>query len=164
NAKYIHTNLAVRYLEKSVIDILDKDVKIKEFTINNNVDYIIREIYDYNPDVLCYSCYIWNMDMVNYITKHIKKVMPEVMIVLGGPEVSFDTEALMEENDAVDIVVIGEGEEIFRELILSLKNNEDYSLIEGIAFRAKGQIIITESKNMLPSMGDLPFPYEGEED
>lgn len=163
NAKYIHTNLAVRYLEKSVIDILDKDVKIKEFTINNNVDYIIREIYDYNPDVLCFSCYIWNMDMVNYITKHIKKVMPEVMIVLGGPEVSFDTEALMEENDAVDIVVIGEGEEIFRELILSLKNNEDYSLIEGIAFRAKGQIIITESKNMLPSMGDLPFPYEGEE-
>lgn len=164
NAKYIHTNLAVRYLEKSVADILGhEDINIKEFTINNNVDYIIREIYNYHPDVLCFSCYIWNMDMINYITKHIKKIMPEVMIILGGPEVSFDTKTLMEENDSIDIVIIGEGEEIFRELILTLNNNDDYSLVQGIAFRARGQIIFTEPKNTLPKMEDLPFPYDGEE-
>jgi len=163
NAKYIHTSLSVRYLEKSVVDIMgDDDIKIKEFTINNNVDYIIREIYNYHPDVLCFSCYIWNMDMINYITRHIKKIMPEVMIILGGPEVSFGTQALMEENDAIDIVVIGEGEDTFRQLILSLKDNYDYSLVEGIAFRAKGQIIFTEPKNTVPTMEQLPFPYVDE--
>jgi len=162
NAKYIHTNLAIRYLEKSIIDILHKDVGIKEFTINNNVNYIIREIYDYRPNILCFSCYIWNINMINYIVKHIKKVMPEVVIVLGGPEVSFDTEVFMKENDAVDIVVIGEGEETFRELILSLKSNSDYSLIQGIAFRARGRVVVTEPKNTMVSMDSLPFPYEGE--
>ena len=162
NAKFIHTNLAVRYLEKSVIDILHEDIKIKEFTINNNADYIIREIYDYNPDILCFSCYIWNIDMIGYITNHIKKVMPEVTIILGGPEVSFDTRTFMKENDAIDIVVIGEGEKTFRELILSLKTDDDYSLIQGIAFRAKGQIKTTEPRSIAPSMDSLPFPYEGE--
>ncbi len=163
NAKYIHTNLAVRYLEKSIIDILHEDVEIREFTINNNVNYIIQEIYDYRPNILCFSCYIWNINMINYITGHIKKVMPEVFIVLGGPEVSFDTEIFMRENDAVDIVVIGEGEETFRELILSLKSDSDYSLIQGIAFRAKGRVVVTEPRNTMISMDNLPFPYEGEE-
>ncbi len=162
NARYIHTNLAVRYLEKSVVDILHENVSIKEFTINNSVDYIMQEIYDYNSDILCFSCYIWNIDMISYITKHIKKIMPEVIIVLGGPEVSFDTETFMKENDAIDIVVIGEGEETFRELILSLKTDNDYSLVQGIAFRARGQIIFTEPRNTIPSMDSLPFPYEGE--
>lgn len=75
NAKYIHTNLAVRYLKKSVADIMDHDeIDIREFTINNHTDYIIREIYNYQPDVLCFSCYIWNIDMINYITKHIKRL------------------------------------------------------------------------------------------
>ena len=164
NAKYIHTNLAVRYLEKAVIDILSKDdIKVNEFTINNNADYIISEIYNYNPDVLCFSCYIWNMDMINYITRHIKKIMPEVIIVLGGPEVSFETEELMKENDTIDIVVIGEGEDTFKELIKALKDNEDYSLIDGLAFRAKGQIIYTDIRKGLPSMDKLPFPYGEEE-
>ena len=104
------------YLEKSVIDILHEDIKIKEFTINNSINYIMQEIYDYNPDVLCFSCYIWNIDMINYITQHIKKVIPGVLIVLGGPEVSFGTETLMRKNDAIDIVVIGEGENTFRSL------------------------------------------------
>lgn len=162
NARYIHTNLAVRYLEKSVIDILHENVSIKEFTINNSVDYIMQEIYDYNPDILCFSCYIWNIDMISYITKHIKKIMPGVIIVLGGPEVSFDTETFMKGNDAIDIVAIGEGEETFRELILSLKTDNDYSLVQGIAFRARGQIIFTEPRSIMHSMDILPFPYEDE--
>ncbi len=163
NARYIHTNLAVRYLKRSIVDILHENVKIREFTINNSMDYIMQEIYDYNPDILCFSCYIWNMDMIDYITKHIKKIMPRVIIVLGGPEVSFDTKTLMEENDAIDIVVIGEGEKTFRELMLSLKTDGDYSSIQGIAFRTDGQIIITEPRSIIYSMDDLPFPYEGEE-
>lgn len=89
--------------------------------------------------------------------------MPEVMIVLGGPEVSFETEDFMKENDAIDIVVIGEGEEIFRDLLLTLKNDGDYSQVEGIAFRARGEIVFTKIKNTLPSMESLPFPYTGEE-
>lgn len=163
NAKYIHTNLAIRYLQKSISGILDdKDLQIKEFTINNNMDYMIREIYNAHPDILCFSCYIWNMEIITYITKHIKKIMPEVTIVLGGPEVSFDTENLMKENDAIDIVVIGEGEEIFKELIETLKHEGDYSQIEGLAFRARGEIIYTDPKKALLDMNTLPFPYENE--
>lgn len=164
NAKYIHTNLAMRYLEKSVCNVLDNDdsIQTREFTINNSLDYIMTEIYDYNPNVLCFSCYIWNMEMIDYITKHIKKIMPEVTIVLGGPEVSFGTDILMQENDSIDIVVIGEGENVFKNLISSLKNNEDYSLVKGIAFRARGQVVFTEPQKQLPSMDNIPFPYENE--
>lgn len=162
NAKYIHTNLAVRYLEKSVAHILGENIQVKEFTINNNLDYIMQEIYDHNPDIICFSCYIWNIDIINYITRHIKKVMPGVIIVVGGPEVSFETKEFMRQNDSVDIAILGEGEETFKELILALKTHGDYSLVEGIAFRARGQIIFTEPRSRLLEIASLPFPYEGE--
>ncbi len=160
NAKYIHTNLAIRYLKKSVENII-KDIEIQEYTINHHNDYIISEIYKKQPDILCFSCYIWNIETILYITKNIKKIMPETIIVLGGPEVSFETKELMESNDSIDIVVIGEGEIVFKNLIDCLSKENDYSKISGIAYRGKGDIFINQ-KEKNPSLEEIPFPYDEE--
>ncbi|WP_026477012.1 B12-binding domain-containing radical SAM protein [Alkaliphilus transvaalensis] len=161
NAKYVHTNLAIRYLKKSVDDVNIK-VEIKEFTINNSTDYIISEIYKMHPDVLCFSCYIWNIDMILHIANHIKKVLPGIMIILGGPEVSFETKELMEANDSIDLVVIGEGEKTFRELINLINSDGDYTQVPAIGYRARGEIYINPQKEKNPSMEELPFPYDAE--
>ncbi|MBM7616385.1 B12-binding domain-containing radical SAM protein [Alkaliphilus hydrothermalis] len=161
NAKYIHTNLAVRYLKKTVENVIE-NIEIQEYTINHHSDYIISEIYKKNPEVLCFSCYIWNIEMILQITKTLKKIMPDTMIVLGGPEVSFETKELMEVNDSIDIVLIGEGELIFKELMTCLKENKDYSQILSIAYRTKGEIYIND-RGQNPPLEEIPFAYGGEE-
>lgn len=161
NAKYVHTNLAVRYLSKTVSSHVE-DVKIREFTINHSPQYIVSEIFKERPDVLCFSCYIWNISIIHSIIRTIKKVMPDTVIILGGPEVSFETKMLMETNDAIDIVIMGEGENIFPQLIQSLKKDDDYSGIEGIAFRARGQVFINDNICAAMDMENIPFPYSEE--
>lgn len=159
NAKYIHSNLAVRYLGKTVDKLVD-NLSIVEYTINHSSDYILSEIYKLQPDVVGFSCYIWNIELIHYLCKTLKKVLPEVTIVLGGPEVSFETKALMEENDAIDMVVIGEGESTFPSLIKFLSTNEDYSSLEGIAYRGRGSVYVNPAASSLPDMNILPFPYD----
>ncbi|SNT17021.1 Radical SAM superfamily enzyme YgiQ, UPF0313 family [Anaerovirgula multivorans] len=161
NAKFIHTNLAIRYLRNS---INDSDIKIElvEFTINHSQEYIIKEIYKLQPDIVGFSCYIWNIEMIHQISRLLKKIMPDITIIFGGPEVSFEVKPMMELNDAIDIIVMGEGEETFPKLIQSLKNNEDYSEIPSIAFRARGEAFINDDCLPQIEMGRIPFPY-GEE-
>ncbi|AKL94565.1 putative cobalamin (vitamin B12)-dependent methylthiotransferase [Clostridium aceticum] len=161
NAKYIHTNLAVRYLKKSAEDLVDH-IEIAEFTINHSQHYILNEIYKMQPEIVCFSCYIWNIEMIHQISKLLKKVMPQVMIVLGGPEVSFETVKVMEENDAIDIVVIGEGEKTFRQLMAAMQRDEDYSEILSIAFRAKGKVFMNEISSSAIPMEEVPFGYNEE--
>lgn len=161
NAKYIHTNLAIRYLKKSV-EKLFPETQTMEFTINHHIEYILAEIYKAHPDVLCFSCYIWNIDMVLEICDSIKKVMPELTIILGGPEVSFDADVLMKNNDAIDIVVIGDGELTFKNLLDTLYKYGDYSEIPGIVYRARGNVFFTSEHSDKLKMVELPFPYEDE--
>ncbi len=158
NAKYIHTNLAIKYLEKTIDKQVDSLV-IGEYTINHSTDYILAEIYKQKPDIICFSCYIWNMGMIHYLCRTLKKVMPEAIIVLGGPEVSYGTKALMEENDAIDMVVIGEGEIIFPSLIKLLDSDGDYSQLEGIAYRARGVVYVNPPSAAVVELDQLPFPY-----
>lgn len=162
NAKYIHTNLAVRYLKKT-IESSYNDVEILEFTINHHQEYILSEIYRKNPDVLCFSCYIWNIEMILELSSNIKKVLPDVLIVLGGPEVSFEAEALMVSNDSIDFIVVGEGEITLKKLLLTLEDFGDISQLPGILFRARGRIYTTEGQCTMLSMEELPFPYQDEE-
>ena len=115
NAKYIHSNLAVHSL-KAYAKEYASHIEIGEFTINNRVDYILTEIYKRKPDVLCFSCYIWNIRYVEEIIKEYHKLCPNVPIWLGGPEVSFETTAFLESHPEVTGIMIGEGEETFREL------------------------------------------------
>lgn len=159
NAKYIHTNLAVRYLKGMIKDTIE-NVKIKEFTINNSIQHILSELYKEGPNVLCFSCYIWNIDMVIVLCKHIKMILPETIIVLGGPEVSYNTLELMEEQDSIDIVVIGEGEYSFKQLMKCLKEDLDYTEVPNIAYRGRGKVFFTNTGCQEIIMDNLPFPYD----
>lgn len=116
NAKYIHSNLAVYSLRASATDPappLPVEIALAEFTINHRTEDILREIYLRKPDVLLFSCYIWNIVYVRELAENCRKIMPEVPIWLGGPEVSYDAEAFLRENPAVDGILCGEGEETF---------------------------------------------------
>ena len=120
NAKYIHSNLAVYSLRTSALAApafpLPVEIALAEFTINHRTEDILREIYLRKPDVLLFSCYIWNIVYVRELAENCRKIMPEVPIWLGGPEVSYDAEAFLRENPAVDGILCGEGEETFGRL------------------------------------------------
>ena len=112
NAKYIHTSLALRSLKSYCKDYSD-NIKIAEYTINHQENYILNEIYKLNPDILGFSCYIWNIEQSLELIRNIKKILPKTTIILGGPEVSYDGERIMESNPEIDIIVFGEGKKHF---------------------------------------------------
>ena len=118
NAKYIHSNLAVYDLRAyaETYGTGGAQVEIAEYTINHTIDYILEGIYKAKPDVLCFSCYIWNLDYVEQLMDEYHKICPEVPIWVGGPEVSYETEAFLKEHPQVTGVMVGEGEETFLEL------------------------------------------------
>lgn len=115
NAKYIHSNLAV-YSLRACAGKEKEHIKIAEFTINNQKDYILEHIYKEKPDILFFSCYIWNIDYVNEIAKEFHKICPQIPIWAGGPEVSYEAENYLMEHPWITGVMIGEGEDTFREL------------------------------------------------
>ena len=158
NAKYIHSNLAVYSLRASAGSIRDQ-VKLAEFTINHRTEEILRDIYRKKPDVLFFSCYIWNMVYVTELTAECKKVMPGVPIWLGGPEVSYDAEQYLREHPEVDGILCGEGEESFRRLGECYVNREadvEHLLqIPGLVFRRN---LTPQKKNeeTVPSFTEHP--------
>lgn len=115
NTKYVHMNLALRYLYESAYEFKDQ-IQIKEFTINNEEDYIYTELVCGGYDLVCFSCYIWNIEKILYLAENLKKAKPQIKIVLGGPEVSFDREELLEQYSFIDVIIIGEGEQAFKKL------------------------------------------------
>ncbi len=151
NAKYIHTNLAIYCLKAYAKEYRDH-IKFAEFTINNYTDDILQGIYKEKPDFIGFSCYIWNIEMIDQLCVELRKVLPYTKIWLGGPEVSFDVEKRLWENKDIDGIIIGEGEETFKELLdyyIGKKNK--LTDIKGIAFKAtawlekKGQIAINQN-------------------
>ena len=115
NAKYIHSNLAV-YNLKSCSGKYSPNVVIKEYTINQIRDDILKDIYLEQPDVICFSCYIWNISFVKELVPDLKKILPHVDFWAGGPEVSYDAVEFLKKNPAFFGVMVGEGEETFHEL------------------------------------------------
>ncbi len=160
NSKYIHTNLAIRYLYQNLRK-LDEEVFIKEYTINQHFEDLLKSIYEEQPDVVGISCYVWNISLVHQIGRELKKVLPETRVILGGPEVAFDTRKIMEKEDYIDMIVKGEGETTFYELIRRMKENESYHDMENIAFRVRGKIIENTSNPSNTFHELAPFPYEG---
>lgn len=174
NAKYIHSNLAVYSLRACAGEYRDA-VELAEYTINNQKDYILEELYKRKPDVLCFSCYIWNIDYVTDIAREYKKLCPSVPIWVGGPEVSYEVEAFLRENPYIDGVMIGEGEDTFRELCGYYAHKRKLSDIAGIAFRKNstgnstsvnniggnkaGEIVFT-SPRPIKNMSEIPFCYD----
>lgn len=115
NAKYIHSNPAVYILRAYAAEYRDH-IAIAEYTINNRVDAILADLYDRQPDVLAFSCYIWNWNLIRELLVEIPKVLPHTDIWLGGPEVSYDAPRVLTEFPQLSGIMVGEGEETFREL------------------------------------------------
>lgn len=170
DAKFIHTNLAVRSL-KAYAGEYRNYIHIAQFSINNTKEEILRGIYSEQADVAAFSCYIWNIKMILQITENLKKVQPRVKIWLGGPEVSYNPREYLLNYKEIDGIVIGEGEQTFYELVrYYLKQEGKLSDIKGIIFRDSAGITYTEDKfdNKIiltsprepMSLDDIPFPYE----
>jgi radical SAM superfamily enzyme YgiQ (UPF0313 family) len=160
NAKYIHTNLAIRYLY-AYCNKQYKSIRFKEFSINDNLDNILKEVYSNSTDIYAFSCYIWNISMVLNLCSSLKKLNPNAIIVLGGPEVSFDAEELMSEHGYIDYIIRGEGEETLLELLQLLERPlKTTTSILGLTYRAGCQIVSSPDRPLLQNLDIIPFPYE----
>ncbi|MEG6585550.1 B12-binding domain-containing radical SAM protein [Dendrosporobacter sp. 1207_IL3150] len=161
NAKYIHSSLALRYLKAFCNDICD--FKVKEFSINNSLFDILSEIYAEKPDVVGLACYIWNIDMTLELANLLKKVLPDTVIILGGPEVSYDPEDIMEQHKYIDYIVQGEGEETLYKLLTQLKAKAEVSAIPNLAQRINNKIALNGDAGIVKNLNSIPFPYNDEE-
>jgi radical SAM superfamily enzyme YgiQ (UPF0313 family) len=182
NAKYIHSNLAV-YSLRAYAGAYSEHIKIVEMTINNSEEEILKAIYTENAEVVAFSCYIWNISMVQCVAAKLRKVQPQVKIWFGGPEVSYDACQCLERNAFLDGIMLGEGEQTFLELteyyVEEKKNLEE---IAGLAFRESAtllsakvplgvtykqelpstqndQLIMTPERGLIP-LDSIPFPYQ----
>ncbi len=163
NAKFIHSSLAIRSIKK-YCGKFNVDIETVEFTINNSEEFIFSEIYKMNPDVIGFSCYIWNIEMVINIISVLKKILPDITIILGGPEVSYDFDYLFQKG--ADIVIIGEGEKTSLEVISYLdkiydKNDNYFDIcdIDGIAFYNGEKVVVTKARKPI-ELDEIPFVYD----
>ena len=166
NAKYIHSNLGIYSIRAYGIahGIPESQFLLAEYTINQNMSDVLADIYEQQPDILAFSCYIWNIRQIKELAAELHKVLPQTPIWLGGPEVSFDAVALLEKHDWLTGVMIGEGEATFLEVYESYcQENPDFSKVAGVVFRKENQVITTEEREKL-SMDDLVFPYKDMKD
>lgn len=160
NAKYIHSNLAVYDLQAYASDYADHIV-LKEYTINQQKDDIMRDIYLEYPDVVCVSCYIWNLSFVKELMADLIKILPGADFWAGGPEVSYDAEKFLTENSEFKGVMVGEGEETFKELAgyYVEKNPQDLKNMTGICYR-NGDQIIHNGWRQIMDLSSIPFIYK----
>ena len=160
NAKYIHSNLAVYDLQAYASDYADHIV-LKEYTINQQKDDIMRDIYLEHPDVVCVSCYIWNLSFVKELMADLIKILPGADFWAGGPEVSYDAEKFLTENSEFKGVMVGEGEETFKELAgyYVEKNPQDLKDMTGICYRDGDQIIHNGWRHIM-DLSSIPFIYK----
>ena len=163
NAKYIHSNLAVYDLQAYARQY-QQHILLKEYTINQQKDEIMKDLYEEKPDVICFSCYIWNISFVKELAEDLKKVLPFVPFWAGGPEVSFDAEAFLAANPAFDGVMVGEGEETFLELArYYVDHRKSLEQIRGIAFRKENQVLHNGWREIM-DLSKVPFPYQDLQD
>ena len=163
NAKYIHSNLAV-YNLRAYAEEYREHIILKEYTINQQKDEILRDIYLEKPDIICFSCYIWNVSFVKEIAQDLKKILPDSVFWAGGPEVSFDAEDFLKKNPGFFGVMVGEGEETFWELCrFYVENKGSLEEISGIAFYF-GEKIRHNGWREIMDLSKVPFAYENMED
>lgn len=158
NSKYIHTNLAVRYIKKYVEKYSQEKMDIYETSINNNMSEVIRDIYESGPDMVIFSTYIWNKEYIFKVIKEIKKILPQTEIVLGGPEVSYDSLKVMEEKPEISYIIAGEGERSTLELL-----TKDIGEVKGVYYRKGEEVAFNGAQGPIEDLDEIPFPYEDEE-
>jgi anaerobic magnesium-protoporphyrin IX monomethyl ester cyclase len=158
NAKYIHTSLALRYLK--AYSGKEFDIDLLEFTIKDAPMNIVSDIYLRKPDVVGFSCYIWNIEETIIVIDMLKKINPQIKIILGGPEVTYDVRYWLDRLPHVDFIVIGEGEETFHQLLQEISKTEKYHLVFGLAYRKGDEVLITPGRPKL-DLNQIPSPYRG---
>ncbi|SET41499.1 B12-binding domain-containing radical SAM protein [[Clostridium] polysaccharolyticum] len=159
NAKYIHSNLAV-YELSAYAKKYQEHVEIAEYTINNQQEFILIDIYKRKPDVIAFSCYIWNIGIIESLLKEIRQVMPDTPVWLGGPEVSYDVTKGLLSSPYVDGIMIGEGECTFLELVKHyVEGTIELKDIRGIAYKWNGEIKVNPYREPM-NLSDIPFPYD----
>lgn len=175
NSKYIHSSLAPWYLKAACGRYAPDcgEVLVTEHTINESTDAVLSSIYLKKPDVAAFSCYIWNISQVLVLASDLKKLLPSVFIVLGGPEVSYDAEEMLKENPFIDFIISGEGEEAFGRLISMLCKSgrkpgrdkescgEEAAAIDGLAFRSQDKVIVNKPA-VIKDLDSIPSPYTDE--
>ncbi len=162
NSQYVHSSLALWYI-KEYCGKGCGEIKILEHTINDRKDLVLSSIFLEKPDVAAFSCYIWNIDYILKLSSNLKKVLPGLKIVLGGPEVSHDGKELMEENPFVDYVISGEGELPFKMLLSRLSGGEvPEESIPGLCYRRDGRVCSNGLYHGIEDLDLLPSPYTDE--
>ena len=172
NAKYIHSNLAVYSLKAYTEECWNRQIskvpserfpqiELAEYTINNRIEDILKGIYKKKPDMIAFSCYIWNIHLIDELVVELKKLLPNTKIWVGGPEVSYHARQQLLEKPQIDGVMIGEGEETFFELVSYYSGHGNIQLkdVKGIAFWNKNEIVETMCRPCM-DMSVLPFPYK----
>lgn len=159
NAKYIHSNLAV-YDLKAYSSDYDEHVILRGYTINQPKDEILKDIYSSGADVVCFSCYIWNISFVRELIRDLVKILPKTAFWAGGPEVSYDAEKFLTEMPEMTGVMVGEGEKTFHDLLeFYIDGKDSLEEISGIAYRT-GDKIIHNGWRELMDLSAIPFVYE----
>lgn len=166
NAKYIHSNLGIYSLKTYGEKMLKEwglaeqaEISLAEYTINHQMEQILQDIYKRKPDVIGFSCYIWNISYVKMILADIKKVLPNVKIWAGGPEVSYHAEAFLKEEPAVDLVMMGEGELTFAHFLKALLEGEELKQVPSLMLRNDDGTITDTGFRQVMDMSQIPFPY-----
>ena len=158
NAKFVHSSLALRYLRAAAQQ--KHEVVLREFTIHDPVEVVVADLYELSPDVLGVSCYIWNIEEITRILPVVRKVLPDTLIVLGGPEVSYDGEQRLSACPAADVVVLGEGEETLRDLLRAHAAGRAYADVPGLAWRmSDGRTVTTRPRPKIASLDTIASPY-----
>jgi len=160
DSKFIHSNLAVRYLKSYTRD-MDYESKIKEFTINDREGKILEEIIKEKPDIVAFSTYIWNVELVSRVANLIKRVNSDIEILYGGPEVSFDSRSFLK-NNVGEYVIEGEGERTYRDFISYKLGKMKLEEVKGLHYKINDEIYSNEKRPLMP-MNEIVFPYEDDE-
>ena len=158
NSQYVHLNVAVRYLKKYVEKNSDIKLDIYETNINNQLMNIIKDLFEKQPDMIIFSTYIWNKEYVFLITKELKKILPDVKIALGGPEVSYEWDKIMAENQEIDYIFTGEGEKVLLNFF-----TKDISEVKGVVYREGDNLKYNGIEPLIENLDIIPFPYDDEE-
>ncbi len=161
NAKYIHSSLAL-YSLQTACQSAGHDVETAEYTINQEILYVLNDIAGREPTVVGFACYIWNREMILKISSSLKKAVPEVIVILGGPEASGDATELLQKNQSVDFVVQGEGEESLPELLSRLSQGGNGNDVAGIAAWRDGRVELNGGVRLVENLDTLLFPYQVE--
>jgi len=159
NAKYIHSSLAIRYLREYCRQPR-LEVVVREYTINNSLSDMLADLYEQQADVVGLACYIWNIEMTLQLASMLRKVLPQTVIIFGGPEVSYCPTKLLGQHHYIDYIVMGEGENTLKVLLSKLLNQEDVTNIPGLACRNQtGAIICSGKPQIVARLSELPFAY-----